>query len=92
MNFVITLPRTSLGDNAMWVVADRLTKFARFLVVKTTNSVSKLAGLYVQEIISLYGIPILVVSERDPRFTSRFWTSFEDALGTNISFNNAYHP
>ena len=51
---------------------DRLTKSAHFLPVRTDYSLDKLAELYIKEIVRLHGIPISIISDRDPRFTSRF--------------------
>ena len=70
MDFVSGLPRTRKGNDAIWVIVDRLTKSAHFIPIKMTFSLDKLARLYVDEIISRNGIPISVVSDRDPRFTS----------------------
>ncbi|RZB76106.1 Transposon Ty3-G Gag-Pol polyprotein [Glycine soja] len=52
----------------------------------------KLAELYIKEVIRLHGIPSSIVSDRDPRFTSRFWTSLHEALGTKLKLSSAYHP
>ena len=57
---------------SVWVVVDRLTKSAHFLLVRTNYSLNKLVELYIREIVQLNGIPISIVSDRDPRFTSRF--------------------
>lgn len=70
MDFVIGLPKTGLSHNVVWVVIDRFTKSAHFLAVKTTNFVSKLIGLYVQEIVRLHNILASVISDRDSCFTS----------------------
>ncbi|XXG53143.1 hypothetical protein AAC387_Pa03g1290 [Persea americana] len=51
-----------------------------------------LTKLYVDRIIFLYGVPTLIISDRDPRFTSHFWESLQQALGTKLSFSTAYHP
>ena len=53
---------------------------------------SKLAELFVSEIVMLHGVPVSIVSDRDPRFTSRFWCSFQEALGTELHMSSAYHP
>ena len=45
-----------------------------------------------EEIVRLHGVPISIVSDRDPRFTSRFWYSLQDAMGTRLHFSTAFHP
>ena len=50
MDFVIGLPRSLRGNNAIWVIVDRLTKSAHFLPMKVNFSLERLAYLYVKEI------------------------------------------
>ncbi|GKA80917.1 putative reverse transcriptase domain-containing protein [Tanacetum coccineum] len=52
----------------------------------------RLARLYLNEIVARHGVPILIISDRDSRFTSRFWQSMQEALGTYLDMNTAYHP
>ncbi|XP_028055927.1 uncharacterized protein LOC114260065 [Camellia sinensis] len=78
--------------NSIWVIVDRLTKFAHFLPVKTQYNADKLAVIYVNEIVRLHGVPVLIVSDRDPKFVSRFWQSLQDAMGTELKFSTAFHP
>nr|CAN61139.1 hypothetical protein VITISV_009489 [Vitis vinifera] len=92
MDFVIGLPRTLGGNNAIWVIVDRLTKSAHFLPMKVNFSLDRLASLYVKEIVRMHGVPVSIVSDRDPRFTSRFWHSLQKSLGTKLSFSTAFHP
>ena len=92
MDFVVGLPQTLRGLNCMWVIVDRLTKSAHFLPVKTTYSLDQLAQLYINEIVRLHGVPVSIVSYRDPRFTSMFWKSLHGALGTKLKFSTAFHP
>ncbi|KAD4385756.1 hypothetical protein E3N88_25925 [Mikania micrantha] len=92
VDFITKLPRTSHGNDRIWVIVDRLTKSAHFLAMKETYSMDRLAQLYVNEIVSLHGMPLSIVSDRDSHFTSRFWQSFQKALGTRLNFNTAYHP
>ncbi|RVW83619.1 Transposon Ty3-G Gag-Pol polyprotein [Vitis vinifera] len=68
MDFVIGLPRTLGGNNAIWVIVDRLTKSAHFLPMKVNFSLDRLASLYVKEIVRMHGVPVSIVSDRDPRF------------------------
>ena len=66
------LPKTVRGDDSIWVIVDRLTKSAHFLPMKINHSIEKLAKMYVEEIVKFHGIPSSIVSDRDPRFTSKF--------------------
>ena len=75
MDFVIGLPRTFWKHNAIWVIVDRLTKSAHFLPLQTSDSLDKLASLYIIEIMRLHGVPLSIMSDRDPTFTLQFWDS-----------------
>ncbi|KAL6956543.1 hypothetical protein U1Q18_052838 [Sarracenia purpurea var. burkii] len=92
MDFVIGLPRTHKGNNSVWVVVDRLTKTAHFLPVKNTYTIDQLAKIYLREIVRLHGVPATIVSDRDPKFVSRFWSSFQKAMGTELLLSTAFHP
>ena len=74
------------------MIVDRLMKSAHFLPINVEDSLEKLAQLYVDEIVRLHGVLVSIVSDRDPRFTSRFWPSLQAALGTRLHFNTAFHP
>ncbi|KAG8500979.1 hypothetical protein CXB51_003063 [Gossypium anomalum] len=65
-------PLTPKKKDGVWVIVDRLTKSAHFIPMLTDYSLEKLADLYVSEIVKLHSVPLLIVSDRDPRFTSRF--------------------
>ena len=84
MDFVIGLPRTSQGLDTVWVVVNRLTKSAHFLPIRINYSIEKLAQVYIREIVKLHGVSESIVSERDPRFQSRFWRSLSEALDTKL--------
>ena len=72
MDFVVGLPRTARGYDSIWVIIDRLTKSAHFLEVKASYTASQYAQLYISRIVCLYGIPVSIISNRGPQFTSRF--------------------
>ena len=91
MDFVVGLPVSRTKD-AIWVIVDRLTKCARFLAIKKTDGAAVLARKYVQEIVRLYGVPVSIVSDRDPKFTSEFWNVFQAEMGTRMHMSTAYHP
>ena len=80
MDFVLGLPRGKRRNDAIWVIVVRLTKSSLFLPVKMTDPVDKLAKIYVNEVMSLHGVPVSIVSNRDPRFTSLLWPSIQRAL------------
>nr|GEW89143.1 retrotransposable element Tf2 [Tanacetum cinerariifolium] len=92
MDFVTGLPQTQRRHDTIWVVVDRLTKSAHFLPIRKDYSVSRLAEIFQQEIIRLHGTPSAVVSDRDPRFASRFWKGLQKAWGTRLKFSTAFHP
>ena len=73
MDFVSGFPLTQKKHDLVWVIIDKLTKSAHFLPVRLDYSMDRLAELYVSEIVRLHGIPLSIMSNRDPRFTSRFW-------------------
>ncbi|KAL1193316.1 hypothetical protein V5N11_012555 [Cardamine amara subsp. amara] len=91
MDFVVGLPISQTKD-AIWVIVDRLTKCVRFLAIKKTDGSAVLARKYVQEIVRLYGVPVSIVSDRDPKFTSEFWNAFQKEMGTRVHMSTAYHP
>ena len=72
MDFVVGLQLTRRKHDSVWVVVDQLMKSSHFLPVRTDYSLDKLAKLYIEEIFWLHGIPVSIISDRDPRFTSRF--------------------
>jgi len=92
MDFVSGLPLTRKKHDAAWVIVDRLTNSAHFLPVRTDYSLERLAELYISEIVRLHGIPLSIISDRDPRFTSRFWKKLHESLGTQLHFSTAFHP
>ncbi|KAL0537500.1 hypothetical protein IC582_026478 [Cucumis melo] len=92
MDFIIGLPRTLRGFIVIWVVVDRLTKSAHFVPGKSTYTTSKWAQLYMSEIVRLHGVPVSIVSDRDARFTSKFWKGLQTAMGTRLDFSTAFHP
>ncbi|GJS58704.1 putative reverse transcriptase domain-containing protein [Tanacetum coccineum] len=91
MDFVTKLPRTQSGNDTIWVIVDRLTKSAHFLPMRETDPMDKLAKLYLKEVVTRHGIPVSIICDRDPRFTSNFWRSFQKAMGTRLDMSTAYH-
>ena len=92
MDFISGLPKTLKGFTVILVVIDRLTKSAHFVPGKSTYTASKWAELYLTEIVRLHGVPVSIVSDRDARFTSKFWKGLQTAMGTRLDFSTAFHP
>ncbi|GJV21654.1 putative reverse transcriptase domain-containing protein, partial [Tanacetum coccineum] len=91
MDFVTKLPKTSSGHDTIWVIVDRLTKSTHFIPIKATDSMETLTRLYIKEIVSRHEVPISIISDRDSHFTSTFWQSIQNALGTQLDMSMAYH-
>ncbi|KAL0561652.1 hypothetical protein IC582_002092 [Cucumis melo] len=92
MDFITGLPRTLRGFTVIWVVVDRLTKSAHFVPGKSTYTASKWAQLYMSEIVRLHEVPVSIVSDRDARFTSKFWRGLQTTMGTRLDFSTTFHP
>jgi hypothetical protein len=92
MDFVVGFPLTSHRHNAILVIVDKLTKSAHFIPVRDTYNVTDVDQVFLSEVICLHGIPKKIISDRDSRFTSRFWKSLQLALGTQLNLSTAYHP
>ena len=92
MDFIVGLPRSQHGNDAIWVIMDRLTKVAHFIPVKSTHTTQKLALLYLARIVCLHGVPKTIISDRGTQFVSRFWDHLQQALGAQLAFSTAYHP
>ena len=91
IDFVVGLPRAPSGQDVIWVIVDRLTKSAHFIPYKINDLMQKMVELYIRKIVRLHGVPILIVSNRDPWFTSKFWGRLQDAMGMRLNFSTAYH-
>jgi hypothetical protein len=92
MDFIVGLPRTTKGFDSIWVIIDRLTKIAHFLLVKTYYPVITYAQIYIARILSLHRIPKTIVLYRGPQFVSKFWEELHKSLGTKLLHSSAYHP
>ena len=91
MDFVLGFPLTQQKHDSVWVIVDKLTKSTHFIPVRMDYSMDRLAELYVKEIVRLHGVPLSIVSDIDPRFTSRFWKELQLAFGTRLNFGTTFH-
>ncbi|GKE22599.1 putative reverse transcriptase domain-containing protein [Tanacetum coccineum] len=88
----LTCAKAAIGQDTIWVIVDRLTKFAHFLPIREDDTLKKLTRQYLKEVVSRHEVPVLIISDRDGRFTSHFWKTLNKALGTRLDMSTAYHP
>ena len=90
-DLVTDLPESN-GHTAVAVFVDRLSKMVHFAPCRKEVSAQEYARLFVDHIFRLHGMPEVIISDRDPRFTGKFWTELFQLLGTDLRFSTAYHP
>ena len=92
MDFVTGLPAVSGGYDSIFVVIDKLTKVAHLLPVKKTFSAIDIARVFIKEIVRLHGFPRRIISDRDAKFTSKFWKALFESVGIELNISTTYHP
>jgi hypothetical protein len=92
MDLITQLPPTAVGHDAIFVVVDKSSKMIHCIPTTTTCTAPDLAALFFREIVRHHGIPTSIISDRDPRFTSSFWSELWRRLGTKLAMSTAYHP
>lgn len=68
----------------VWAVVNWLTKLAHFILFRLNFSIERLMRLYLKEVVRLHRVSIVIVSDRDVRFTARFWEEIQQAMGTRL--------
>ena len=91
MEFITGMPKSQGKDN-IYVVVDKLKKYAHFFAVTSTISASEVFSLFFKDIFRLHGFPRIIISDRDSKFNSAFWQEFFDLFGTNMNMSTRYHP
>ncbi|GJP70016.1 hypothetical protein CLOP_g1010 [Closterium sp. NIES-67] len=92
LDFITGLPPTATGHDAILVVIDKFSKMGHFIPIHTTAHTEETAQLFICYIISQHGIPTTLISDRDPKFTSKFWKELMSLLRTKLTMSSAYHP
>ncbi|MBW0511788.1 hypothetical protein O181_051503, partial [Austropuccinia psidii MF-1] len=90
--FTGLVPGGKENYNACLIIVDSFKKIMRCLPRHKEDTAMDTTLLFGNNIISTCGVPKIIISDRDPKFTSEFWTNFYDVLGTNLAFSTAYHP
>lgn len=91
MDFITGLPRAQ-GRDCIYVVVDRLTKFAHFFPITATYTTTQVADLFFREVFRLHGLPRSIVSDKDNRLMSHFWQELFRLCGTELTSSTSYHP
>ena len=91
MDFITGLPKVQ-GRDCLYVVVDRLTKFAHFFSISSDYSAAQVAELFFREVFRLHGLPKSIVSDRDSRLTGAFWQELFILVGTELATSMSYHP
>jgi hypothetical protein len=91
MDFVEGLPN-SAGYDVILVIVDRYTKYAHFVPLKHPYSANSVAKVVFNNVVKLHSMPISIVSDRDPMFTSHFWKDLFAMFDTKLQMSSAYHP
>jgi len=92
MDFIARFPRKSKQHDSISVVVDKLNKVAHLILVKHTNSTSKVAQILIKEIVRLHGVPEKITSNRDAKSTSKLWKEFFADWRRELAFSATYHP
>jgi hypothetical protein len=92
LDFIIGLPKTQKHNDYVMVVIDKISNFAHFIPVKSTLKAINIIEIFMKEISKLHGIPKMMISDRDVKFTYAFWKELFVGLNTNLNFSTSYHP
>jgi hypothetical protein len=91
MDFIGPFPE-SRGYNYLWVIICRMMSMVHLIPIQTRMKASELLWIYRQEILHLHGLPSSIISNRDSRFTSKWWKELHRILGTKLLMSTSYHP
>ena len=92
MDVVFGLPKDCDGNTGIVVFVDRLRKMAHLAAVPDSIDGKGTAMLFIDRVFRQHGLPLTIISDRDPRFTGKFWTSIFKVLGTRLDMSTADHP
>jgi hypothetical protein len=92
IDFITKLARTSMKNDSIMVVVDKLTKVSHFIPMKITHKETNVVDICMREVTRLHGIPKRIVSGRDPMCTSNFWRGLFKGFRRNMNINTTYHP
>ena len=92
MDFIAGLPKSAKQNDAIMVMVEKLRKYAHLVPIKSTCKEIYISSLFMKEIFRLHGMPREIVSDRDTKFTSRFWKSLMPGFETNCCLAQPITP
>ena len=92
IDFITGMPKSKRKNDSIMVVVDKLRKSAHFIPIKSTYRAVQIANIFMQNIFKLHGVPKMIISDYDVKFTSAFWKALFEGLGTQLHFSTTYHP
>ena len=92
MDIVFGLPKYSEGNTGIVVFVDRLSKMAHLAAVTDSIYGKGTDMLFIDSVFRQHGLPLAIISDRDPRFTGKFWTSIFKVIGTLLDMSTVDHP
>lgn len=91
MDFISGLPPSAYYDS-IFVVIDKFSKYGHFMPLKHPYTAQKVAEIFLDNVYKLHGMPSVIISDRDPLFTSKFWQHLIQSTGTTLNMSTANHP
>jgi hypothetical protein len=92
MYFIIGLSLTASKFDLIWVIVDRLTKSAHFILVNIKYKAEKYTEIYIARVLCLHGVLKMIISDRGSQFVAHFWEQLHTSLGTHLIHSSTYHP
>jgi len=92
MDLITDLPVTLGRNDSVIVFVDKLSKMVELVPCKKTIDAAGFAEVFVRSIVMRYGVPVVIISDRDPRFTAVFMRTVMELLGTKQALSTAFHP
>ena len=91
MDFIIGLPK-SKDNSFIIVVVDRFSKYVTFIAAPTDCTGEETKRLFLKHVVKYWGLPKYIISDRNPRFTRKFWTELFKLMGSELHFSTSFHP
>ena len=91
MDFISALPKSD-GCGSIMVVVDRFSKYGTFIPALRDCTAEQAAKLFFKHVVKYWGLSRSIVSDRDPRFTAKFWTELFKFMGSGLHFSTSFHP